>query len=107
MTVFFVSTAGSDGNPGTIGDPFRTIAMGISVIEAGDVLNLREGEYAESVVVKDKQGSAGNSIVIRSFPGEHARIDGCVDQFRTAANHDWTLAKPLDAAAHPHEFVSV
>jgi hypothetical protein len=104
---YFASESGSDGNPGTIDSPFRTIAKGISVLQAGDVLNLREGAYAEAVVVEDKHGSAGSNIVIRSFPGEHARLDGCVDQFRTAPNRDWKPASLVDADAHPDEFVSV
>ena len=35
----FVSRSGSDGGPGTLARPFRTIARGISVVEPGDVLS--------------------------------------------------------------------
>lgn len=103
---YFVSTFGSDSNPGTINRPFRTITKGIGVLEAGDVLNLRKGVYVESVEIKGKNGSANNNIVIRSFPGEHAIIDGSVAQFRVANNNDWEPAALHDPNAHKEEFVS-
>jgi hypothetical protein len=48
-TEYFVGTSGSDINPGTIDQPFRTIAKGVSVLQPGDVLNLRQGIYVEPV----------------------------------------------------------
>ena len=98
--------AGSDANPGTFAKPFRTIATGISVLKAGDVLNLREGNYVESLKIKGIHGSETLPIVIRSHEGEHATIDGSVRQFRDANNDEWEPASLHDPAAHQDEFVS-
>ena len=42
----------------------------------GDVLSLRGGTYVGSAILKEKIGTPDNPIVIRSFPGEHAVLDG-------------------------------
>jgi Right handed beta helix region len=88
MAKYYVSTTGRDTNSGqTATKPFRTIEKGISVLSPGDTLNLRRGNYAESVVIKDKQ-----DITIRSYREELATIDGCVLEFRQANNRDWEPA---------------
>lgn len=101
----FVSLSGSDANRGTITQPFRTIAKGVSILQAGDVLSLRQGVYVEPVVIADKHGTAAQPIVIRSYPGEHAVIDGSMTEFRTLNNKDWKRAS--DSGALPDEYVSV
>ena len=107
MTDFFVSTSGDDTNPGTSKEkPFRTIAHAISKLKAGDVLNLRGGSYVETLKIKGLHGSPNKAIVIRSFSKEHATIDGCVLQFRSADDKDWEPAQLHDPAAVADEFVS-
>lgn len=103
----FVSLAGSDANRGTITQPFRTIAKGVSVVQAGDVLSLRKGGYVEPVVIAAKHGTAAQPIVIRSYSGEHASIEGSLPEFRTLNNQDWEPASLYDPDAHPDEYVSV
>jgi hypothetical protein len=102
---YFVSLAGRDTNPGTITQPFRTIAQGVSVVQAGDILSLRQGVYVEPVRIASKCGTATRPIVIRSYPGEQATIDGSMPEFRTLNNQDWVPASGTDA--HPDEYVSV
>jgi hypothetical protein len=102
-TEYFVSLGGNDGNPGTLDKAFRTIAKGVSVLKAGDVLNLRHGVYIEPVDIAGKAGP----IVIRSYPGEHAYIDGSLPQFRKNNNSDWVRAVLVDPTAHPDEYISV
>ncbi|MEO8627705.1 MAG: right-handed parallel beta-helix repeat-containing protein [Betaproteobacteria bacterium] len=103
-TEYFVSLAGKDANPGTpVDKAFRTIAKGISVLKAGDILSLRHGVYVEPVNIAGKVGP----IVIRSYPGEHAYIDGSLAQFRKKNNSDWMRAVLVDPAAHPEEYISV
>src|SRR5688572_9280450 len=46
---YSVSTTGSDSNPGTPAQPFRTIAKGLSVMGAGDTLSIESGTYAEGI----------------------------------------------------------
>ena len=106
MAHVFVTLTGSDTNPGTLAKPFRTIAKGISVLTAGDVLSLRDGNYVESVEVKGKHGSETHPIIIQSNAGEHATIDGTVLQFRRTNNDDWEPASLRDPDADDDEFVS-
>ncbi|MGZ5441679.1 MAG: hypothetical protein ACXW5U_26020 [Thermoanaerobaculia bacterium] len=90
MAAYFVSTTGDDAQSGTKAKPFRTVACGIAALAApGDVLNLRAGHYAEAVEVAGKHGTAAQPIVIRSYRGEHATIDGCLPQFIRAGNDAW------------------
>jgi hypothetical protein len=103
----FVSLAGNDANPGRITQPFRTIAKGVSIVQAGDVLSLRSGVYVEPVVIAGKHGTSAQPLVIRSYPGERAFIDGSVTEFRTLNNQDWEKASLSDPSALPDEYVSV
>lgn len=99
----FVSPAGSDDNPGTKTSPFRTVARGVSVLQAGDVLSLRRGVHVqpETLRVHGVHGTGTAPIVIRSAPGEHAYIDGSVPEFRQVGNDDW---EPVPG--HEGEYVS-
>ncbi|MPY88606.1 MAG: hypothetical protein GEU99_11840 [Luteitalea sp.] len=103
----FVSPSGNDASPGTIAAPFATIAKGVSVLQAGDVLSLRGGVYVEPVVVAGKHGTETQPIVIRSYPGEQASIEGSLPEFRALNNQDWERASLYDPDAHPDEYVSV
>lgn len=43
---YYISTTGSDLNPGTIGSPFLTFAKAESVVVAGDLVLIDDGTYA-------------------------------------------------------------
>ena len=103
---WFVSTSGSDSNPGTKEAPFRTIARGLQGIGPGDVLTLRQGIYVEPVNILAKRGTSTAPIEISSAPGERAIIDGTLGAFRRAGNTDWRPAIDVDRDAKPDEFVS-
>ena len=93
----FVSLTGNDANPGTIKQPFRTIAKGVSVVQAGDVLSLRKGVYVEPVVITGQARHLSRPIVLRSYLGERVLIDGSLPEFRTLNNDDWErAARPND-----------
>lgn len=103
---YFVSLSGKDANAGSLTQPLRTIAKGVSLLQPGDVLNLRQGVYVEPVLITAKKGTVAQPIVIRSYPGESAYIDASVPQFRTLNNNDWEPARLHDAAAHAEEYIS-
>jgi hypothetical protein len=103
---YFVSGAGNDNNPGTRERPFRSVDKGVSVLVAGDVLNLRGGVHVGTVTIAGKHGTSDNPIVIRSAPGETAYIDGTLLQFRRGRSDDWVPARTLDSDAHAAEYVS-
>lgn len=72
---YFVSTSGDDGNDGSLGAPFLTITRGIAAASPGDTVYVREGNYAERVVV-NRSGAPGRSITIKAYPGETPIVDG-------------------------------
>ena len=53
-STWYVTTGGSDGNSGSSGSPFLTIAHAISVAGSGDVINVGPGSYAESFSISSK-----------------------------------------------------
>ena len=98
---YYASPTGNDSNSGrSPGRPFATVTRAVSALAPGDTLFLRGGTYVERVTIENLDASAA-PVVIQSFPGEHATIDGTVDDFRATPNRDWVAGK------HPDEFVSV
>ncbi|ANN35855.1 hypothetical protein A9498_31375 (plasmid) [Bacillus thuringiensis serovar coreanensis] len=72
---YYVSTTGDDANSGTINSPFRTIQKASSVLTAGDTVLIRGGTYNETVIPKN-DGTNGNLIVYKAYPGETVTISG-------------------------------
>lgn len=50
----YVSTTGSNANPGTIGSPYLTVAYAITQASAGDVIYISNGTYAEHSLAVNK-----------------------------------------------------
>jgi hypothetical protein len=73
---YYVSTGGSDSNPGTSAQPFRTIQHAADVVATGDRVLVLPGTYAEQVVVSGKSGTASNYISFESTVERGAVIDG-------------------------------
>ncbi len=73
---YFVATNGSDSNDGrSEARPFRTLRKVAGVVQPGDVVWVRGGTYSPDVIFS-RGGSADNPIVIESYPGECAILDG-------------------------------
>jgi hypothetical protein len=73
--VYYVGTDGADTNAGTTLDaPFRTIAKAASLVEPGDVIEIRQGTY-EGLIIR-RQGDPGAWITMRPYRHEHVIIDG-------------------------------
>ena len=77
-TEYFVSLNGDDSNPGTLEKPWRHVQQAVSVLQPGDICNIREGRYSEEVSISGLQGSPGNPITFRSYLGENVVFDGTV-----------------------------
>ncbi len=70
--VYYVATTGNDttGN-GSTTSPWRTIAKGVSVLNAGDTLYLKGGTYLQSSSLHiSRSGTATARITISTAPGE-------------------------------------
>jgi hypothetical protein len=78
-TTYYVSTSGSDANPGTQAAPFRTICHGIRSMNSGDKLEIAGGTYTEWISGQNDCSippgiSDTQRTVIRGAPGERVII---------------------------------
>ena len=93
-----VSPDGVETNAGTADSPWP-LKKGLNQLaKPGDVLSLREGTYVGTAILTEKIGTPDNPIVIRSFPGEHAVLDGAShEEFAVAPNNSvqWFDARGL------------
>jgi len=74
-SAFFVSTKGSDKNPGTLSSPWLTIQHAANTVTAGATVYVLGGTYHESVNFPNS-GTAAAPIAFQSYPGQTAIIDG-------------------------------
>jgi uncharacterized repeat protein (TIGR02059 family) len=84
-TTYYVSTTGSDSNPGTLSQPWATWQKGFNSISAGDILYIRGGTYTQGsfsmvgvnciVGVNGKNGTSGNKYTVIAYPGESPVLD--------------------------------
>jgi hypothetical protein len=77
-TTYYVATTGSDGYPGTINAPWRTIQHAVDTVSAGDTVYIRAGTYNERVQATYGNGGGINNgyITYRNYPGETVILDG-------------------------------
>jgi len=73
--VYYVATNGSDSNPGTEAQPWRTVQKAADTLVAGDTVYIRTGTYPERVVPLNS-GEEGSDIVYAAYPGETVTVDG-------------------------------
>jgi hypothetical protein len=79
---YYVSPSGSDANPGTETQPFKTIQKAVDIVQAGDTVLVADGVYTDTdkngivVWIKTKIGTAEKPITFRSVNKWGARIDG-------------------------------
>lgn len=71
-STYYVSGSGSDSNPGTFGQPWRTIDHADQVASAGDTVYLRAGTYgargAQTII--DATGTKAAPISWLGYPGD-------------------------------------
>jgi len=72
---YYVATTGSDANPGTETQPFRTIAHGVSGLTPGDTLYVLSGTYAEALIHSIPPGTSWDSpVTVAAAPGHTVTI---------------------------------
>lgn len=82
----YVSTSGSNSNPGTEADPYLSIQYAISQMQPGDELVIRSGTYNETLSVISK-----NNLKIRNYKEESVTIQSTSD-FNFVSCSNITLA---------------
>ncbi len=63
---FYVSTTGSDSNPGSQALPWKTLQKAAATLVAGDTAIVLNGTYTEPEVQMLKSGTAGNPITLKA-----------------------------------------
>jgi len=73
----YVAPGGSDTNSGTIDQPFKTVARGLTAVGTNGMVYLRGGVYAmgSSKLKMNAIGSAGSTIKLWAYPGEVPVLD--------------------------------
>jgi hypothetical protein len=74
-SVYFVATNGNDNNSGTLQKPFKSLQMAIKVLKAGDIVNIRAGNYP----IKNKisiSGTREKPITIQAYRDERVAFVG-------------------------------
>ena len=79
-TNYFISTTGSDGNPGTEVKPFQTISKAASVANPGDVITVENGTYTTMpggiFANLSRSGTSSNYITYKARIKGGAILDG-------------------------------
>jgi hypothetical protein len=65
---YYVATNGSDGNPGTLSRPWKTLQHAADRVAAGDTVRVRAGNYAGASF--ETSGTASRPIVLQAYSGE-------------------------------------
>jgi hypothetical protein len=74
-TYYVSSGKGSDANPGSEEQPFKTIQKAANVVQAGDICWIAEGIYRETVKLKTS-GKEGQPIVFKAMEDHEVVISG-------------------------------
>ena len=85
---FFVASNGSDTNPGTQPNPWRTIQFAVDQVAPGDTIYVRAGTYNESVAL-NQEGIEGNPITLKAYGDEAVTINGGEAPAITALTSQW------------------
>jgi hypothetical protein len=73
---FFISTEGSDSNPGSFMQPYASIEKAVGTASAGDTIWIRGGVYSRiNPVVLQKSGNLDHNFHLYAFPGERPILD--------------------------------
>ena len=75
---YYVATTGSDTNPGTLAQPWRTIQRGADLAKPGDTIVIRGGTYFEQVLVT-RGGTTGAPVTFQAYPGEAPIVDASME----------------------------
>src|SRR5208283_5717981 len=72
---YYVSTSGSDHNPGTFAKHWLTIQHAANIAMAGATVYVLGGVYKQSITFPNS-GTKSEPITFTSYPGQTAIIDG-------------------------------
>ena len=88
---YYVSTSGSDQNPGTQLSPWRTIQQAVDTMVAGDTAIVTAGKYNE-IVNTVRSGTAGHRITIKASGQVVTKTFDIAHQYITIDGFEMTAA---------------
>src|SRR5579862_2222848 len=96
-TTWYVATTGSNLNPGTLAQPFKTIQFAADTAHAGDTVDIRGGTYHETVTVHNS-GTNTARITFQPYNNESVTIDGAdpISGWTNTSGNIWTASMPTD-----------
>ena len=68
-TTFYVATTGSDTNPGTLSQPWKTVQKALNALQPGQRALVRAGTYTQDHYF-GRAGTATAPITVAAYPGE-------------------------------------
>ena len=72
---YYVSSSGSDSNPGTLTSPWKTIGKANSTLQAGDTVYIRVGTYSGDYVNPSRSGTSDtNRITYSNYNNEKVTV---------------------------------
>jgi len=101
----FVATSGSDENPGTQSQPFRTVQKALDNVKAGTLVYIRQGSYKSRLdMIKLTHGTEEKWIKVAGFPGETIELDYSlqVGTWSEQSNGIWKASPPSFEHAYEH-----
>jgi hypothetical protein len=97
---YYVSATGDDSNPGTMGNPFKTIGKAVGVANPGTTIYVRGGTYAVTATISISQSGKKDSLCsLLAYSGERVVIDGSAMPFGSRGvklNGSYWYIKGLD-----------
>jgi hypothetical protein len=103
---YYVATNGNNSNPGTLTQPFATLAKAAGLATNGNLVYLRGGTYSVSAKTSlTKIGVVGRPIRIRAYPGETPVLDCSgestgTDGISISGSYYWLYGLVLTNAGH-------
>jgi hypothetical protein len=73
---YYVSTSGSNSNPGTLAQPWKTIQKAANTVTQGDTVYIRGGTYNEKVSFSNVQGTSTAWINFAPYNSESVTVSG-------------------------------
>ncbi len=101
---FFVAQGNeksNDDGPGSVEQPWKTLAKAVATAGAGDVVVVGDGVYREELVVR-ASGAAGEPICFEAAPGAHVVLTGAdrLTSWKKTAD-----AGEIYSVPWPHKFI--
>ncbi|MEM7321589.1 MAG: right-handed parallel beta-helix repeat-containing protein [Actinomycetota bacterium] len=69
-----VATDGDDGGSGTADQPLATLNRAVDLVQPGQTVLVRGGEYRQTVTFAEKYGTPDAYITLRAHPGEQVTL---------------------------------